>query len=71
MMLLIDFSSPPSNLDGSKGTGGSVAAKIDFTAASILAAGKLSNLGNIESTPHIRYYWSFCTEISNFGLENR
>ncbi len=29
----------------------SVAAKIDFTVDSILAAGKLSNLGDIESTP--------------------
>ena len=32
---------------------GSVAAKIDFTAVSILAAGNLSNLGDIESTPLI------------------
>jgi hypothetical protein len=34
-------------------TVGSVAAKIDFTAVSILAAGNLSNLGDIESTPLI------------------
>ena len=32
---------------------GSVAAKIDFTAVSILGAGNLSNLGDIESTPLI------------------
>jgi hypothetical protein len=33
--------------------GGSVAAKIDFTVDLILAARKISNLGNIESTPLI------------------
>ena len=32
---------------------GSVAAKIEVTVTSILAAGKLSNLGDIESTPLI------------------
>jgi hypothetical protein len=33
--------------------GGSVAAKMEVTVTSILAAGKLSNLGDIESTPLI------------------
>ena len=37
----------------SRPTNWSVAAKIDFTVDSILAASKISNLGNIESTPLI------------------
>ena len=38
----------------------------DFSCREIIESG-----GYRIYTPYIRYYWSFCTRISNFGFENR